>query len=47
MEELAPIFEHVAPIFEHDMFKNMSKKETVTIQTTGQRGGPDISIGFS
>ena len=28
-----------------DMFKNMSKEITVTIQTTGQRGGPDLSVG--
>jgi len=29
------------------MFKNRSKEKTVTIQTTGQRGGPDLSVGSS
>ena len=30
-----------------DVFKNGSKNKTVTIQTTGQRGGPDVSVGSS
>jgi len=29
------------------MLKNGGKKETVTIQITGQRGGPDLSVGSS
>jgi len=30
-----------------DMFKKRSKEKTVTIQTTGQRDGPDLSVGSS
>ena len=38
-----PPFTRTMPV----MFKNRSKEKTVTIQTTGQRNGLDLSVGSS
>jgi len=38
-----PSFTHTMP----DMFQNRSKEKTVTIQITGQRGGPELSVSYS